>query len=301
MSTGDCLAYFEDYGPSMVEWINDSSCECGRRGCLGWHDLQVQRDQRTTWWALVMHWSLIKVQGKDCACPTCGCCCMWLTALHMCCADAGNVVFADEATTLRAMMGRGQPIPPDIAPPPEGEAGMPGPQLAGGLGGYRGRGLSQLPCTLSEFAQLVCAGVGGERTGGTSLLLLTSCNSVPLTCPPIHPPAPPTHPPGPAHRPTRGRPCLCALPVVPRRRLHAARAEAHQADIPHGHHSRLQRPPQREGEPLPLAGGHAGCPQTLKACAWQTTVHTSVSLHSLVGHSHAANAAQQMWTPNCSC
>ncbi|KAF8072386.1 ncbp3 [Scenedesmus sp. PABB004] len=26
MSTADCLAYFEDYGPTLVEWINDSSC-----------------------------------------------------------------------------------------------------------------------------------------------------------------------------------------------------------------------------------------------------------------------------------
>lgn len=26
MSTGDCLKYFVDYGPTFVEWINDSSC-----------------------------------------------------------------------------------------------------------------------------------------------------------------------------------------------------------------------------------------------------------------------------------
>jgi hypothetical protein len=32
MSTHDCLAYFEDYGPSFIEWINDSACECGTQG-----------------------------------------------------------------------------------------------------------------------------------------------------------------------------------------------------------------------------------------------------------------------------
>lgn len=26
MSTKDCLAYFEEYGPRFVEWIDDSSC-----------------------------------------------------------------------------------------------------------------------------------------------------------------------------------------------------------------------------------------------------------------------------------
>jgi len=28
MSTKDCLQYFDDYGPTLVEWINDSSCKC---------------------------------------------------------------------------------------------------------------------------------------------------------------------------------------------------------------------------------------------------------------------------------
>lgn len=28
MSTRDCLSYFDDYAPTLVEWINDSSCEC---------------------------------------------------------------------------------------------------------------------------------------------------------------------------------------------------------------------------------------------------------------------------------
>jgi hypothetical protein len=26
MSTKECLEYFKEYGPSYVEWINDSSC-----------------------------------------------------------------------------------------------------------------------------------------------------------------------------------------------------------------------------------------------------------------------------------
>lgn len=26
MSTKECLQYFEDYGPSRVEWLDDSSC-----------------------------------------------------------------------------------------------------------------------------------------------------------------------------------------------------------------------------------------------------------------------------------
>lgn len=28
MSTKDCMQYFDDYGPTLVEWINDSSCKC---------------------------------------------------------------------------------------------------------------------------------------------------------------------------------------------------------------------------------------------------------------------------------
>jgi hypothetical protein len=37
MSTKDCLQYFDDYGPTLVEWINDSSCEyqAGSRGVQG--------------------------------------------------------------------------------------------------------------------------------------------------------------------------------------------------------------------------------------------------------------------------
>jgi hypothetical protein len=27
MSSSDVLSYFDEYGPSLVEWINDSSCE----------------------------------------------------------------------------------------------------------------------------------------------------------------------------------------------------------------------------------------------------------------------------------
>jgi hypothetical protein len=35
MSTKDVLKYFDDYSPSHVEWINDSSCECvGRQPAL---------------------------------------------------------------------------------------------------------------------------------------------------------------------------------------------------------------------------------------------------------------------------
>jgi len=30
MSTKDCLQYFGEYGPTFVEWINDSSCELWR-------------------------------------------------------------------------------------------------------------------------------------------------------------------------------------------------------------------------------------------------------------------------------
>ncbi|CAK0784914.1 hypothetical protein CVIRNUC_008119 [Coccomyxa viridis] len=54
MSTSDCLAYFGDYGPTFVEWIDDSSC---------------------------------------------------------------NVLFEDEFTTKRALIGRGKPLPPDNSAP----------------------------------------------------------------------------------------------------------------------------------------------------------------------------------------
>ena len=54
MSTADCLAYFGDYGPTFVEWIDDSSC---------------------------------------------------------------NVLFEDEFTTKRALIGRGKPLPPDNSAP----------------------------------------------------------------------------------------------------------------------------------------------------------------------------------------
>ena len=54
MSTSDCLSYFGDYGPTFVEWIDDSSC---------------------------------------------------------------NVLFEDEFTTKRALIGRGKPLPPDNSAP----------------------------------------------------------------------------------------------------------------------------------------------------------------------------------------
>ena len=54
MSTSECLSYFGDYGPTFVEWIDDSSC---------------------------------------------------------------NVLFEDEFTTKRALIGRGKPLPPDNSAP----------------------------------------------------------------------------------------------------------------------------------------------------------------------------------------
>ena len=54
MSTSECLAYFGDYGPTFVEWIDDSSC---------------------------------------------------------------NVLFEDEFTTKRALIGHGKPLPPDNSAP----------------------------------------------------------------------------------------------------------------------------------------------------------------------------------------
>lgn len=42
MSTAECLQYFEDYGPSGVEWLDDSSCnvvfadaETAKRAIIG--------------------------------------------------------------------------------------------------------------------------------------------------------------------------------------------------------------------------------------------------------------------------
>ena len=54
MSTAECLSYFSDYGPTFVEWIDDSSC---------------------------------------------------------------NVLFEDDYTAKRALIGRGKPLPPDNAAP----------------------------------------------------------------------------------------------------------------------------------------------------------------------------------------
>ena len=54
MSTADCLSYFSDYGPTFVEWIDDSSC---------------------------------------------------------------NVLFEDDYTAKRALIGRGKPLPPDNTAP----------------------------------------------------------------------------------------------------------------------------------------------------------------------------------------
>ncbi|CAL8462820.1 g2354 [Coccomyxa elongata] len=54
MSTADCLSYFSDYGPTFVEWIDDSSC---------------------------------------------------------------NVLFEDDYTAKRALVGRGKPLPPDNTAP----------------------------------------------------------------------------------------------------------------------------------------------------------------------------------------
>lgn len=54
MSTSECLAYFGDYGPTFVEWIDDSSC---------------------------------------------------------------NILFEDEFTAKRALIGHGKPLPPDNSAP----------------------------------------------------------------------------------------------------------------------------------------------------------------------------------------
>ena len=54
MSNSDCLSYFGDYGPTFVEWIDDSSC---------------------------------------------------------------NILFEDEFTAKRALIGRGKPLPPEDAAP----------------------------------------------------------------------------------------------------------------------------------------------------------------------------------------
>jgi hypothetical protein len=54
MSTAECLAYFGDWGPTFVEWIDDSSC---------------------------------------------------------------NVLFQDDFTAKRALVGRGKPLPPDASGP----------------------------------------------------------------------------------------------------------------------------------------------------------------------------------------
>ena len=54
MSNSDCLSYFGDYGPTFVEWIDDSSC---------------------------------------------------------------NILFEDEFTAKRALIGRGRPLPPETSAP----------------------------------------------------------------------------------------------------------------------------------------------------------------------------------------
>ena len=54
MSNSDCLSYFGDYGPTFVEWIDDSSC---------------------------------------------------------------NILFEDECTAKRALIGRGKPLPPENSAP----------------------------------------------------------------------------------------------------------------------------------------------------------------------------------------
>ena len=54
MSNSDCLSYFGDYGPTFVEWIDDSSC---------------------------------------------------------------NILFEDEYTAKRALIGRGKPLPSDNSAP----------------------------------------------------------------------------------------------------------------------------------------------------------------------------------------
>lgn len=61
LSTGDCLAYFSDYGPTFVEWIDDSSC---------------------------------------------------------------NILFEDEFTAKRALIGRGKPLPPDQSAPDTAGSGQ---------------------------------------------------------------------------------------------------------------------------------------------------------------------------------
>ena len=54
LATNECLSYFSDYGPTFVEWLDDSSC---------------------------------------------------------------NVLFEDAGSAMRAIAGRGRPLPPDDAAP----------------------------------------------------------------------------------------------------------------------------------------------------------------------------------------
>jgi hypothetical protein len=99
MSTKDCLQYFEPYGPTLVEWINDSSC-ASAGGCLSERGGGTQQ----------LEWSWRQrpcVMGQPLRpaaplLPPCRC--------HL---SAGCVVFADAASARRAIAGTGHPLAPE--------------------------------------------------------------------------------------------------------------------------------------------------------------------------------------------
>ncbi len=139
--SGDCLSYFKEYGPTFVEWINDSSCErrrawrerTGRGGAAAGPSHPNRRAH-----AAATH--LCPRRRHTAAAPpgfgrlthppaharrrcqnACRACLAPPSAL------AGVVTFRDKYSAARAMAGVGKPLPseeqPDAAAPDAPDAG----------------------------------------------------------------------------------------------------------------------------------------------------------------------------------
>jgi hypothetical protein len=135
MSTADIKAYFGDYGPRFVEWINDSSCAA--RGLRGQgaagapRGAQRKRARRARRSPTARLPRLPRLLSRPAAAHS------WAARRrHPPLFATGCVLFADAASAARAIVGCGHPLPPDQEGPDSG--GQTGEGLWS-LGWTRGR------------------------------------------------------------------------------------------------------------------------------------------------------------------
>ena len=190
MSTAEAKAYFGDYGPRFVEWINDSSCAW--HGWVGGTPGSLTAFDRVVGLHITAgtdRWCDNSVPGPSigavrCAASTwmddgvCVSTCQGDTVDRVCVAPThtsnqhashatlarpppptGCVLFADAASAARAIVGTGHPLPPD----------QQAPDAGGQAGALSGR-IRTLPAWLPGLGTLQPVGLLGPlRWLGTGL------------------------------------------------------------------------------------------------------------------------------------